>query len=125
LIAAGEVCQVVLAVDLRGQIPAQAEFFGSAKIPTSTKAKMMGELTYIARKGWPKNPEKHKYFRGVHYVKIYGFRAFCYERSTGRAQPEVVVTVVVPKRGNGRLSDQVFTRAANLFHMHCERFGHG
>lgn len=119
VIEEGAYCRVLLGVDYRKQIPAQSDFFASRGVGQEDKKKMHATLRQYSRSGPSPNPEKYERFADLHYLKIHGFRAFCFERRRlgGR---ELIVCHICPKKTNRALSDDYENRARRTFHQHCE-----
>jgi len=111
----------VLAVDERGRIPVQRDFFKAKAVGPDDKKKMHAALKNFSRIGPTSNTERYEYFEGLHYIKIHGFRAYCHERLRAGVR-EVVVCHIESKKQDKSLPDHLKDKAQRRFESHCERF---
>lgn len=121
VIESGEYCDVVLAVDQRGLIPVQKEFFASKAVGREDSKKMVAALRNHARHGPSPSSERYERIAGIDYIKIHGFRAFCFERVV-RGRRELIVCHIEPKKRDKALPDTHRARAKARFAHHCERY---
>lgn len=117
----GPFCRVLLGTDDRGTMPCLKEFFEAKSVGDQDKRKMHGRLRLIARSGFPNNREAYKRFGDLHYVKIHGFRAYCFDRDLNGVK-EVIVCSIEPKKSDDALSDEIEKRARRVFAAHCRRY---
>jgi hypothetical protein len=117
----GEYCNMVLAVDDRGRMPVQEDFFKGKAVGPDDRKKMHSALRNFSRTGPTSNTARYKSIDGVHYLKIHGFRAYCIERNR-RGTREVVVCHIESKKEDKALPDNLTDKAWRLFQSHCGRF---
>lgn len=117
----GDYSTIVLAVDDRGRIPVQVDFFKGRAVGPEDKKKVHAALRIFSRTGPTQNSEKYEAIDGFHYLKVHGFRIYCLERiRAGRR--EVVVCHIESKKQDKALPDNLKDKAQRRFQSHCERF---
>lgn len=117
----GEYCRIVFAVDSRGRMPVQDDFFKAGAVGPEDKKKMHAALKNFSRTGPTSNPQRYETIDGFHYLKIHAFRAFCVERIC-KGVREVVVCHIEPKKQDKSLPDTLKKKAWRRFEQHCERY---